>query len=259
MMRNTYTKTLYQKRFMLLGFFTGVTLITLLTMSVYNSFSNGALGDSLQNLPPALQKIVGDVSSFKTLGGYISQQVFALRMPVLLIILSIAVLIGVTAGEEQSGLLQTQLSLPIKRSSLLLQKLATGFTVVVIGSLGSILGIAISLPIIGHSYHLIDIVPQLISCVLVAFTYGLVGFTIASVTGRRGPALGIASGLAFLSYLVNSMAPSVSSLQTLDKFTLFHYYHTKGSFNWADSLLVIMVALVLITISVTAFERRDIK
>src|ERR1051326_2522203 len=113
MMRNIYTKTLYQKRFMIIGWFMATTMITLLTMSVYNSFSNGALGDSLQNLPPALQQIVGDSFSFKTVGGYISQQVFVLRMPVLIIILIIAVLFGIPGGEEQPGLLKTQLSLPI--------------------------------------------------------------------------------------------------------------------------------------------------
>ncbi len=257
-MRNVYTKILYQKRFMIIGWFMAVTLITLLTMSVYNSFSNGALGDSLQSLPPALQQIIGDGSSFKTVGGYISQQVFALRMPVLLIILSIAVLISITAGEEQSGLLQTQLSLPIKRSNLLLQKLAAGFTVVTIASLGAVLGIAISLLIIGKSYNLMDILPHLIDCVLIAFTYGLIGFMVASVTGRRGLALGVSSGIAFLGYLINSMAPSVKLLQGVDKFTLFHYYHTKGSYNWSDMLLIAIVALTLITISLIRFERRDI-
>ena len=258
MMQSIYSKTLYQKRFMLLGWFIGILFITVLTMSVFNSFSSGSLGDSLQSLPPALQKIVGDSTSFKSVGGYISQQIFALRMPVLLIILSIALIIGLTAGEEQQGLLQTQLSLPVNRSKLLLQKLAAAFTIVCLASLASMLGIAISLLIIGKSYNLVDVLPPLISCILVAFTYGLVGFTVASVTGRRGLALGIASGFAFLSYLINSMASSVSLFSTIDKVTLFHYYQTKGGYNWGDLLLVLIVALTLMFISVVAFERRDI-
>lgn len=54
-MRSVYSKTLYQKRFMAVGWFIGVTAVVMLTMSVYNSFSNGAIGDSLQSLPPAIQ------------------------------------------------------------------------------------------------------------------------------------------------------------------------------------------------------------
>jgi ABC-2 type transport system permease protein len=243
---------------MLLGWFVGITFVTALTLSVYNSFSNGAIGDSLQNLPPAIQKLAGNADSFKSVGGYISQQIFALRMPVLLMILSIAVLVGLTGGEEQQGLLETQLSMPVSRSQLLLQKLAAGASVVSIASLGAVAGVGAGLVLIGHTYNMLNMLPHLLNCLLVAFTYGLVGFAIASATGRRGVALGVSSGVAFLSYLVNSMASSVSIMHDLDKFTLFHYYNTDGGYNGADLLLVVCIALTLVIISLVTFERRDI-
>ena len=258
-MKSVYTKTLYQKRFMALGWLFGVTFVTFVTMSVYNSFSDGSIAESIQNLPPAIQKLAGDMESFKSIGGYISQQIFALRVPLLLTILSIAALVGVSAGEEEKGLVETQLALPISRSKLLLQKLAAGLTVIVIASLGALLGVQLGLLATGHSYSLLNVVPHLVNALLVTGCYGLVGFTIASVTGKRGLALGTASGLAFLSFLINSMATSVSLFETLDKATLFHYYTIKGGYDWANLLLLASIALILILVSLAAFRHRDIR
>ena len=258
-MRSVYSKSLYQRRHMAAGWFIGITAIVLLTMSVYNSFSDGAIGDSLQSLPPALQKLAGDALSFKTIGGYIDQQIFALRVPVMLTILSIAVFVGLSGGEEEKGLVESQLALTISRTKLLFQKLATGLTVVVLASFGSLLGIRIGLWLIGRDYNVFNVMPYLLSCLLVAIGYGLVGFMVSSVSGRRGLALGAASGLAFLGFLINSMASSVSLFATLDHATLFHYYHTAGGYHWASLALLAAVCLVLVGISWAVFSRRDIR
>jgi len=258
-MSSVYTKTLYQKRFMILGWTFGLTFVTLLTMSVYNSFSSGDIAKSLQELPPAMQKLIGDIESYRSIGGYISQQIFALRAPLLLMILSIAVLVGISAGEEEKGLVETQLALPLSRTKLLAQKLAAGLTVIGLASLGALIGVQLGLWVVGQQYSLLDVLPHLVNCLLVAMCYGLVGFTIAAVTGRRGLALGAASGLAFLSFLINSMAPAVDYLQTLDKLTLFHYYSIKGGYHWGNISLLAGIATLLIVVSLIAFNRRDIR
>lgn len=259
MMRSLFGKILYQKRFMLLGWFIAIAGITFITMSVYNSFSNGAIGDSLQSLPPALQKIAGSADSFKTIDGFVSQQIFALRMPVLLIILSIALFVGLTAGEEQGGLVETQLSLPLKRSRLLREKLLAGFAVVLMASLGSLVGVGLGLLATHHTYNYFDMLPMLINCIMIALNFGLLGAAIASVTGLKAPALGVASALAFLSYLVNSMAPSVDYLKSVDRLTLFHYYGTSGGYHWGYLGVQVAVMAVLLAISFSEFTHRDIR
>ncbi len=258
-MRSLFAKTLYQKRFMAIGWFVAVTAIMLLTMSVYNSFSNGAIGNSLDTLPPALQKLAGDALSFQSVGGYISQQIFALRAPMLLIIVSIAVMVGLTAGEEERGLTETQLALPISRTSLLLQKLAVALTVVAVAGAGTVAGVQAGLWGIGQSYPITDILPHLFNCLLVAVGYGLVGFAVAAAGGRRGLALGVSGGLAFLGFLINSMASSVQLLADLDRFTLFRYYAISGGYNWRYLGLLSAIALVLVVFSLVTFGRRDIR
>lgn len=258
-MSSIYSKTLYQKRFMMLGWFVAITALIAFTLAFFNSFSNGAIGQSLQNLPPGVQKVVGDVASFTSIGGYIAQQLFVLRVPVLLIILSIAVMVSVSGGEEQQGILETQLSLPVSRPQLLLQKLAAALTVIIAGGLAVLAGVALGLVFAGQHYNLAHVLPLLFSVLPVALNYGLVGFMVASVTGRRGLALGAASGLAFAGYVVNTMAASVGSLQTADKFTLFHYYATSTQLNWGNLAVQLSVAAVLLAASLAGFAHRDIR
>lgn len=258
-MNNVFTKTLFQKRHMMLGWFIGIMAVTMLTMSVYHSFSSGEIGQSLQSLPPAIQKLAGDIESFQSIGGYIAQQIFALRAPVLLIILSIALLVGLTAGEEQQGLTETHASLPLSRSRLLLQKLAAAATIVAIASAGTFVGVILSLLFLGETFSVGTLLQYVVNAGLIGFCYGLVGFFIGAATGKRALALGISSGFAFVSFIINSMAPTVSALETLDKLTLLHYYQTSGDYSFGKLAVLLLLAAVLVAASLVTFNRRDIR
>jgi ABC-2 type transport system permease protein len=257
-MYNFFSKTLYQKRLLALWWFIGIALVTLLTVSFYHSFRATDLDQVIKGLPAPVQAIAGDISTFKTVDGYIRQQVYALRLPLLLIILSISLLAGLTAGDEQKGLVETQLSLPVSRSRLLLQKLAASLIISAAASLGALAGIVIGVSALGESFNLVHVLQYTLNCLVVATVYGLIPFTIASLTGRRSLALGIGSGFAFLSYLLNSMAPSVSSLQTIDKLTFFHYYQN-SPFELRNIAVLLITIVILITVSVVGFNRRDIR
>jgi len=188
-MRNIFLKTLYQKRHLIIWWLIGMALITMVTMSVFNSFSSTA-SDAFKNVPAGLKKIL-DPDSFKTIGGFISQQIFSLRMPLISIILSISLLVSISAGDEQKGLLETQLSLPISRTRLLLQKLSAALLIVALASFGSLVGIEITLPLIHQHYGITPILKNVLNCFVLAVDYGLVAFTLAAVTGRRGLAIGV--------------------------------------------------------------------
>lgn len=243
---------------MALWWFIGITFITLIMMSVYHSFTAKDISQVIKGLPPALQKVAGDQASFKTIDGYIRQQIFTLRLPLLTIILSISLLVGLTAGDESRGLLETQLSLPVSRTRLLLQKLAAAIIVISGAACGSLLGIAVALLLLKEHGNFSHIFQYVLNCLVIALLYGLVGFTMACATGRRAIALGMSSGFAFLSYLLDSMAPSVTFLQGVDKLTFFHWYNN-DPFAWHRWFMLLGIALVLVIISLIAFNRRDVR
>jgi ABC-2 type transport system permease protein len=210
---SVFSKTLYQKRKFIVGWFIGLATMTILTLSFFPSFKNGELGRTFNNLSPALQKVVGNTDSFRTVGGYISQQIFALRIPLLATVLSIVLFNGLTVGEERKGLLETQLSLPLKRTTILLQKLLAGIVILAVASIGIFIGIWITLLLIHEHYSYLTIWREIFGAVLVSLDFGLIAFMLGSAIGKKSIAVGAASGFAFLSYLISSLAAAVPSLK----------------------------------------------
>jgi ABC-type transport system involved in multi-copper enzyme maturation permease subunit len=228
-------------------------------MVFFPSFQSGSIGQAFTNLPKALQSLVGNLDAFRTVGGYISQEIFNLRMPLLTIVLTIAVFTGLTSTDEQRGILETQLSLPLSRKKILSSKLWAGIVITLVASLGTFLGVLLGLLFIRHSYSPIIIARETLSCALISLDFGLVAFLVGAVQKSKSVTLGIASAVAFISYLITTMAPSVEKLQPIEKFSLFHYYQNLTVFSLKDTVVLIFVGVVVAAISFVAFSRRDIR
>jgi len=257
MPRSLFAKTLYQKRRFMLSWFIGLMAMTILTLSFFPSFKNGALGQALTNLSPAAKKVVGNVDSFKTIGGYIGQQLFALRIPLLSTILGIVLFSGLTVGEERKGLLETQLSLPLGRLKILSHKLLAGILIMAIASIGVFVGVVIALFFLREHYSLLNVLQEIAGALLVSLCFGLLAFTLGASFGKKGVAVGAASGFAFLSYLISSLVASVPSLSGVEKASLFHY-QSPPIISPQHALVLGSVALVFIVVSFVLFARRDI-
>lgn len=256
-MKLLIVKILYQKRMLLMWWFIALAAVIGLTMSFFPAFRSGGLGDAFTNLPAGLQKVVGDSLSFTTVSGYIQQQIFALRAPILIIILSIVVFGGQVAGEEAKGVTETHLSLPISRTKLLLSKLIAGMTITFLASLGIVLGIELALFFMNESYSFAKIFQSTVGAWLVGLCFGILSYTVGAASGRKAPSIGMPSALAFLTYLVSSMAASVSWLEPLNKFTPFYYYNN-GLITFTHAVELGVVCLVLVEIGTVAFNHRDL-
>ena len=256
MRHSLFSKIFYQKRRVLVAWLLGMVAMAALTMVFYPSFKSG--GFDLSSLPPALQKLVGNMATLKTVGGYIDQEIFALRMPLMVIIMSIAIFYGLISGEEKRGLLETQLSLPYSRSALLTQKLMAGLVITLLACVGIVIGLWIALISIGEHYSYTQILADTLSCWLLSVDFGLVAFCLGALLGARGIVLGLTSGIAFLSFMVTSMAPAVSQLAAVDHLSLFHYYHTGVSSNLRDTTILLAVGVLLIGVGYVGFSGRDL-
>lgn len=252
------TKVLYQKRWLVFWWFLAFAAITALTMSFFPAFKNGGLGDAFNSLPAGVQSIVGSAASFVTVDGYVQQQIFALRAPVLCIILAIVVFGGQVAGEEQKGVTETYLTLPVSRTKLLLSKFIAGSIITAVASVGIVLGIELSLLFIGEHYSFAHILQSTAAAWLVGMVFGLLSFGIGAALGRKAPSVGVPSALAFLTYLISSMAASVSWLQGLNKFTVFYYYGD-GLISWSHAAGVATLCLAFVLVGIVAFNRRDLR
>lgn len=262
MFRSVLIKTLHEKRWMVLGWSIGVAAMSLLMMSFYHSFSDGAFDELAKNLPKSLQGLVGNLQELKTVPGFVGQQIFALRIPLLTIIMSVILFSGLLAGDEAEGSLQTVLTRPVRRHVVYLQKLLAGLIVSFVVCMASMPGVMLGLVLIGETMSLWNLFQAIVAAWLVASTFGVFGYSLGAIFGKRGQAGSIAGIIAFVSYLITSFVASVPAIETVEKLSLFHYYNKPSvadhGLTLGSSLIFIFTILLSSIIGLIVFNRRDI-
>ena len=260
MFKNIFIKTLHERRWMVLFWAVGVAAMALLMMGFYHSFQD--FDQVLQNLPKSVKGLVGNIASLKTVSGYVAQQVFALRVPLLTLIMGITLFTGLLAGDEGQGTLQTLLAQPVSRTKVFIEKFLAGTLITFIICSGAIVGVLVGLVLIHEQLSFVRLLQSVVGVWLLTLLFGSLGFAIGAITGKRGIA-GSATGLiAFSSYLITSFAPNVSGLKSIEKFSPFHYYNnpaiTEYGLKGSNVLIMVGATTVLLVISLIIFSRRDI-
>lgn len=258
-MRTLATKILFQKKMLIFWWFIGVMTLTIVTMYFFPAFRNGSLSSSIQSLPTSLQKILGDSASWNTIGGYITQQIFALRVPIGLSVLSVYLFSNLFTGDEKKGLLETQLSFTNGRTRVMINKIIASIIILVLVTLAAYAGVLVGLKLIGSHYDYISLVKISLNCLLLCLDFGLIALLIGCISGNNGLAIGLSSAYIFTSYLVTSMVSTVSYLRFPDKFSLFHYYQAQAQFNTFNLIVIGSVGIFCIVVGILFFNLRDLK
>jgi ABC-2 type transport system permease protein len=255
-------KTLHEKRWWMVFWSLGVIGMSLLMMSFYHSFSGGQFDEALKNLPKSFQGIIGNMASLKTVPGYVSQEVFALRVPLLTLIMGIILYTGVLAGDENEGTLQSLLAQPVSRLRVFLEKLLAAMVVSFIICGAAFIGVWIGLLLIHEQMSLLRLFQAVVGAWLLVFMFGSLGFAIGAITGKRGIAGSVTGLLTFGSYLLSSFAPSVALIEKIDKYFPFHYYNNPAiavnGLKGSNVLLMVSVSGLLLIIAAVIFTKRDI-
>jgi len=251
-------KILYQKRWFILGWILGFVAMALFMILLYPELKASKLDELLSGLSPALQKVAGGTDTFRSIDKYIGGEVFALRMPLPSIIMSIVLFVGLFVGDEKKGTLLTQLSLPLSRSKIMLTKLLAALIILVITTIGMYVGIVIALALIHESADMMMVTKHVVGCVLIGLDFGLVAFSLGGGFGLRAVATGVATLLAFLSYLLSSMVAVADVLKPYEKLSLFHYYQNPSPVSLEHIGLMATFGLVCVIIGLLGFQRRDV-
>lgn len=192
MFKNIFTKTLHEKRWTMIFWSIGVIAMCLLMMGFYHSFTD--LADAFKNLPKSFQNLIGDTAALKTVPGYVAQQVFALRIPLLTLIMGIILFTALLAGDEGDGTLQTLLAQPVSRRRVYIEKLLAGMVIGLVICCAAIIGIMLGLLMIHEQMSFLRLVQAVMGVWLLTLLFGSIGFALGAITGKRGLA-GSVTGL----------------------------------------------------------------
>jgi ABC-2 type transport system permease protein len=241
----------------------GLLFTVLMYASVWPSVRENAaqFGEYFENLPEAIRNLIGG-ADFTTPEGYVQTELFSLLGPILLIVFAVGAGARATAGEEEARTLDLILSTPLPRRRVLLDKFGSMMT----ATLFLAVLVWISLVVLGPLFdlHLSFQGPAAAvgNLFLLALAFGTVALLAGTVTGTKGVAIGIASGLAVVTFILNTLAPSVDALKPFRFLSPFHYYSAHqplaNGFNAVDILVLAGISAVALVAAVAAFERRDL-
>lgn len=252
-----FRQTLVRSRSFLLWWCLGVALYTVINVAVYPAFRDSVLLET-QNYPQGLIDAFG-LTNLEDLGPYLYAQVF-LMLPLILAFMPITSFAGTLAGAEERGALDVLLTQPLKRHTVVI---ANWLAIVVM--LATVLAATAVLSwftvrLIGESIPFTDLLEATWSIFPVTLAAGSIGLLFAASMRSRGAVLGISIATIFLLYLIDVIGKIDTSLDGMRYLSPFRYFgdvFTTTIPAWYY-LVPLGISLVMLSLSVVIFDRRDI-
>lgn len=206
---------------------------------------------------------VSDVNSLVSPEGFIG---FGFLFYAILALAVYAVLSGlnITANDEDEGIMEVMLALPIARWRVIAEKFAAytllSIVIVVISGMGLFAGASVTIIELDRMRLLqgtINMLPTML--IIMAFTA-----MVASLSSRKGIVATIATVFVVLSYFLFTIDNATDSPITtmLGQLSFFHYYDAEQVMQTGlmlgNVVLLIGLTMVCVAISLVAFEQRDI-
>ncbi len=220
----------------------------------------------LETFPPAMLEAfgAGEAKFLASPEGYLSLNLFSWIMPVLAIYSIIAGL-AVTANEEDQGILDMVISLPLNRWQIVVEK-TLGYAVIVIGNvvlmlIGLWIGVKQTPSMTISTGRLVEATLNLIPSLLVVLAFTVMVSTLAR---RRNVAAGIASAFLLIGYFVDLIGRAAPGTfwDKLRALSFYTYHDNPGvmqhGLSWGNIGILMIASVVMIAISLWAFERRDV-
>ena len=241
------------------GYAAGLALYTLVVVALYPSFKNSASLNSLSgSTAAALFGVTGQLTSP---GGWLNGNIYGNFFPLIMLLLTIGYGAACLAGQDEDGTLALVAALPVRRRAIVFKKawamalqallLAAAVTACVLAGRGFQLAIGPG-----------DAVATAAAVTLMGLDFGLLTMAAGAATGRRGTALGLGAGLAAASYLLSSLAPTISAIRPGRYLSLFYWSVGNNQISQgpsaADYAILITVGLLALSAAVAAFGRADL-
>ncbi|CAN5797984.1 hypothetical protein BH24CHL5_BH24CHL5_09030 [soil metagenome] len=266
---SVYGKTLRDSRWTVLGLGLVVGLLTLATgFALADQFDTEIerqlLALQMESLPAIFRGLIGEPVNLHTLPGFLSWRLMGF-LPLMIGVWSVVAMSGTIAGEAARKTLELVLSLPISRRSLAIQKVIAHVSgvaiVIIIVSAIAALGSPYLATLPGDEIPFADALAELALVGSIALFAGSIAFALGPLVGRA-LAGGIGAAWLFGSYVVNGFAELVPGFGLLRNLSVF-YWTTghrpmAGVSDWPAVIVVAALAVVLFTLGVVLFERRDL-
>jgi ABC-2 type transport system permease protein len=256
------------RRWSTLSWALGLVGLTLFTVALYPSIKGQpSIEELLADLPEAFTSAIGYDAAvpLSSPAGYLQARLFSTLAPLLAVVFGIGAGAQAIGGSEEAGTLELLLANPVTRSRVLLERYLATF-----GLLGALLVVfAAALLLLGPLFGALvgvataDVLWACAAVYALGLLHGSLAFAIGAATGRRGPAVALATTVAVAGYLIETVLSAAADLGTLRQLSPWHWYLDRNML--ADGaapaaiLLPVAVSVALLAAGWAAFRRRDLR
>ncbi|MQA78444.1 MAG: ABC transporter permease subunit [Streptosporangiales bacterium] len=261
MLRNVFTKAVWDQRRSFLAWAVAVGLVVAMYAAFYPSMNTPEMARSLEAFSPEVLRAMGmtDVSSPV---GYLESSVFALVVPILVLVFAAGLGARTVAADEETGTLDLVLAHPVGRVALALERLAAAL----VGMLVFCAGVWLALVATNGPAELDlgagDHAAMAVHLAMLGMTFTALGFAVGAVTGRRAPAVGAVAVVGVVAYACNTVVPMIEGMGWVRRASAFYYYAEssplRGGVDLGHLGVLLAATLVLVGAGTVVFDRRDI-
>lgn len=263
----TTSRVLLSKKWWAAWWSLGVSAFVVVNIVFYPSFRDESeeLNKMFEDLPETIRSLMGigeGVDPFSPLG-YLSSQVYAFALPLLLLIASIS-LAGAITGDEEHGLLEITFSLPLRRARIFLERFLALFLLAVALSTVGFIATAVSCAAVDLEMGVGAMAWASVTVTALVLAVSGCSTLIGSLTGRRGIAITVGAVVSIAGYVITSLADAnIHFFEVLRPLSVFSLYDAinilqTGGPSWS---LVSLCGVAVATMagSVVLLERRDLR
>ncbi len=217
--------------------------------------------DMIADMPEGLANIYG--TNDGTPEGLAMSGIFFVMGPLVLLTYVIGLGSSAAVGEEEAGTLPILLSSPLRRREILVAKTVVALIGAVAITAATWLGVVVSAGLFGMDLSDQAVLSASIQLLGMVLVFGALSLGISAWRGSSGLGIGVAAGLAVLSYFVTTLLPVVEELADVAKLTPWYLFSGADSLNRGVDVVMLAVAVAIAAAlfggGLYTLERRDLK
>ncbi len=199
-----------------------MVLYMLVIVALYPAFKDSSELNKLTSGDSAAAALFGATGTLTSPSGWIDVNAYANFLPLIMLLLTIGYGAAALAGQEEDGTLGLVVTLPLARRSILAQKAVA----MVVQALLLTLAVAVCV-YVGRAFEVAldpgNVATASLAVMLLGIDLGLIALALGAATGSRGTAIGVASAIATVWYLISALAPVVDWVKPLRFASLFYW------------------------------------
>jgi ABC-2 type transport system permease protein len=226
----------------------------------------GDIEDIAKNLPAGVRALFGmeDGVPLGSAAGYLQGRLFSLVLPLLLVVFAIGLGARAIGGAEEDGTLQLVVVAPVTRRRVAIERFAAAKVLVLgLSAVGLLTTIGVGAAVgVFDELSIGRILVDTLAVTELALLHLAIAFAAGAATGRRGPAMGIASAVATAGYIIQGLAASAAAIRPLRVVSPWWWYLDRNLLvhdpTFLSVVLPALLAGAIFVYGVWAYERRDL-